>query len=381
MIKQMLREELISERKNQIFINELMNIIGEDKELLKESLALDLISLIKNFLTTHRTAELLTALTKMILKVLRIDSDMDGVKNSCEDNCSVMFIQKLANKLHSIHHKVMEIIGFVAAVIKFRTVKPTTEQKNNAKSLADKIFNAFLLGCLIYYIKSFGMNVYDLTNGFKNLSPQQIACIFSCFTNVSIPEDKRSSIVSCNDDNVKKTICDITYYLDKYYELEIKNQLDTGTDYTLHYELIDYIDEWCLSNDEITCKNIIIRIKEEKDLFLGEFIKAILKINNIAKEFEKIADSLENLELLEKIKKIHSIKLKYVATNEKVKPYFKNIGTSFSYFVCEKKDYEGNTIFDNGENKIECNIKDLDFIPKKLDNISLSIHKKIYFLI
>lgn len=70
--------------------------------------------------------------------------------------------------------------------------------------------------------------------------------------------------------------------------------------------------------------------------------------------------------------------LKYVATNEKVKPYFKNIGTSFSYFVCEKKDYEGNTIFDNGENKIECNIKDLDFVPKKLDNISLSIHKKIF---
>ena len=159
-------------------------------------------------------------------------------------------------------------------------------------------------------------DLYDLTNGFKNLSTQQIVCVFSCFTNVSIPEDKRSSIVSCNDDNVKKTICDITYYLDKYYELEIKNQLDTGTDYTLHYELIDYIDEWCLSNDEITCKNIIIRIKEEKDLFLGEFIKAILKINNIAKEFEKIADSLENLELLEKIKEIPSITLKYVATNQ-----------------------------------------------------------------
>ena len=65
-----------------------------------------------------------------------------------------------------------------------------------------------------------------------------------------------------------------------------------------------------------TCKNIIIRIKEEKELFLGEFIKAILKINNIAKEFEKIAESLENLELLEKIKLIPIITLKYVATNQ-----------------------------------------------------------------
>ena len=159
-------------------------------------------------------------------------------------------------------------------------------------------------------------DLYDLTNGFKNLSPQQIACIFSCFTNVSIPEDKRSSIVICNDNDVKKIVCNITNYLDKYYEIEIKNQLDTGTDYTLHYELIDYIDEWCVSNDEFMCKNIIIRIKEEKELFLGEFIKAILKINNIAKEFEKIAESLENLELLEKIKQIPSITLKYVATNQ-----------------------------------------------------------------
>ena len=79
---------------------------------------------------------------------------------------------------------------------------------------------------------------------------------------------------------------------------------------------MDFIAEWCAAEDEFTCKNIITRIKDEKEIFLGEFIKAILKINNIAKEFEKIAETLENLELLQKIKKIPAITLKYVATNQ-----------------------------------------------------------------
>jgi len=168
-IKSLLREQLIDEENKSILINELTTIVGdENKHLINESLVLDVIGLIKNFLTTHRTAELLTALTKMILKTLGVDSDMDGVKDNCEDNCSVLFIQKLADKLHQIHHKIMDIIKFVSAIIKFRTFKPSAEQKEQAKDFANKIFNAFLFGCLIYYVKSLGLNVYDLVNGGEN---------------------------------------------------------------------------------------------------------------------------------------------------------------------------------------------------------------------
>ena len=41
--------------------------------------------------------------------------------------------------------------------------------------------------------------------------------------------------------------------------------------------------------------------KTEKDIFLGDFIKAILKINTIAQETEKIADLFNNLELKSKL--------------------------------------------------------------------------------
>ena len=159
-------------------------------------------------------------------------------------------------------------------------------------------------------------DLYEKTNGFKDISETQLVCILSCFTNISIQDDKKIHAVNCLDPVVEKAVNDITNFMNKYYDLETENQLDTGTDYTLHYELMDFIAEWCAAEDEFTCKNIITRIKDEKEIFLGEFIKAILKINNIANEFEKIAETLENLELLQKIKKIPAITLKYVATNQ-----------------------------------------------------------------
>ena len=159
-------------------------------------------------------------------------------------------------------------------------------------------------------------DLYSSTNGFKNITAIQLACVFSCFTNLSIPDDKRVNKVYCMDTDVKKIIETVTTYINKYYDLEMDNQLDTGTDYTLHYELIDYIWEWCVAEDEVACKTIIAKIKEVKEIFLGEFIKAILKINNIAKEFEKVAETLQNFELLQTIKQIPDLTLKYVATNQ-----------------------------------------------------------------
>jgi hypothetical protein len=48
---------------------------------------------------------------------------------------------------------------------------------------------------------------------------------------------------------------------------------------------------------------------------LGDFIKAILKINNIACELEKICEVVGNVELLYKIKQIPSMTMKYVVNN------------------------------------------------------------------
>lgn len=69
--------------------------------------------------------------------------------------------------------------------------------------------------------------------------------------------------------------------------------------------------------------------------------------------------------------------LQFVATNEKVKPFFKNIGTSFTYFVCNKSNYNGITLFDLGGKVLSFDISNFEFIPKKIDLLSFEIHNKI----
>jgi Cu/Ag efflux protein CusF len=55
---------------------------------------------------------------------------------------------------------------------------------------------------------------------------------------------------------------------------------------------------------------------QEKEIFLGEFVKAILKINNISCEMEKIAEMTGNISLLSKLKEIPKMTMKFVVTNQ-----------------------------------------------------------------
>jgi hypothetical protein len=72
-----------------------------------------------------------------------------------------------------------------------------------------------------------------------------------------------------------------------------------------------------------------------------------------------------------------TMNLKFIATNNFVKPFFKTIGTSFAYFVCENKKYKGKTLFNDGDNTFSFDVSNLNFIPKNLNKLSLSIHEKI----
>ena len=57
-------------------------------------------------------------------------------------------------------------------------------------------------------------------------------------------------------------------------------------------------------------------MSSEKNIFIGDFVKAILKINNIASEIERVAEYINNMILLEKIKDVPNKTLKYIATNQ-----------------------------------------------------------------
>ena len=154
-------------------------------------------------------------------------------------------------------------------------------------------------------------------NNFHDLEYYEVAAIFSLFTNVSVLEDYRDYTPKTNNNKLKEIVLYAKEELERYQNLETQFMIFTGSDYNIIYDLIDYIIRWCTeANDEQSCKKIVQEILEDKNIFLGEFVKAILKINNIANECEKICEFLGDMELLNKIKQIAPNTLKFVATNQ-----------------------------------------------------------------
>ena len=143
-----------------------------------------------------------------------------------------------------------------------------------------------------------------------------LIALFSCFTNVSVPDYLMEYTLNSDDSPIKKFIKEVANMYEDKKELEIQERIDTGIDYNIHFDIIDYAVEWAKCTNETDCKLLLDRIGTEKEIFLGEFIKALLKINNIASEMERIAELIGDVEFLHKLKQIPELTLKFVATNQ-----------------------------------------------------------------
>jgi superfamily II RNA helicase len=162
------------------------------------------------------------------------------------------------------------------------------------------------------------------SNFMEKYSSYELACIFSFFTNISVSIDESSS----DYNNTENQNCE---YLDKisnvndiynifeneiikYANIESKYNVDVQNIENIHKNIIQEILEWCFCENTNDCKKVIAKL-ELKGIFLGEFIKSILKIITITNEMIKIADFFNELEYLKKLKDIEKHLMKYVVTN------------------------------------------------------------------
>jgi superfamily II RNA helicase len=159
----------------------------------------------------------------------------------------------------------------------------------------------------------------DILNGhlLDDLTVGELASVLSIFTNVSVKQE--DSIVNVHDikcpDNVKNIISKIRKLYNKYYDIESYNQTAFANNYEIHYNMCEFIYRWCTASDEKECYGIFDEALYY-NISRGEFIKAMLKINNVANELVKLAEIQSNMKLLEKIKLIPDITLKSIATNQ-----------------------------------------------------------------
>ena len=155
-----------------------------------------------------------------------------------------------------------------------------------------------------------------LDNTLDKFSAKELVGLFSCFTNINVNDDFKSFVCKNSNKLLESNINNIKEKYNYYLDFEIKNQINTGADYNIHYDLIQYSMDWCDADNPEMCKFILQNLEKEKGIFLGEFVKALLKINNISSEMELIAESIGNISLLSKLKEIPNITLKFVVTNQ-----------------------------------------------------------------
>jgi len=187
------------------------------------------------------------------------------------------------------------------------------EEKNDSKlilTLKGKMASQLRETHCLVFAKLLEDNVLD------KLSAKQLISIFSCFTNISVQDDFKDFCPKSDDEDVQKIVILISDMYSEYYNKEISNNINTGMDYTIHYDLLNYVEEWSDAIEVADCKLLLQKMTEEKNIFLGEFVKALLKINNISCEMEKIAELTGNVAFLSKLKEIPAMTLKYVVTNQ-----------------------------------------------------------------
>ena len=151
-------------------------------------------------------------------------------------------------------------------------------------------------------------------DGFANLDACEIAGIFSCFTNITCSENTQISTIS--NENIKDVLYKLDSINNRYHDEELKREYFSGTDYSIHFNIVDDTIRWCRCDDERSCKELLQTMNNNKNIFIGEFSKAIMKVNNIANEIKNLCEQNNNIELMRKMEDLTELTMKYIITNQ-----------------------------------------------------------------
>jgi hypothetical protein len=121
-----------------------------------------------------------------------------------------------------------------------------------------------------------------------------------------------------NDTFLKNRIQEMANIVLEFEKKERESNIDTGVEYynLLCYDLVDEIQEWASLDSETQCKYFIQTKIHDKEISVGEYTKAVLKISTITKEFINIAEASGEIEFLHKLKQIEPKILKYITTSQ-----------------------------------------------------------------
>lgn len=161
----------------------------------------------------------------------------------------------------------------------------------------------------------------DKWNYFENFTPRQIVGILSCICDVKVKQECDISIPTVKDEFLRSRLLEMKGMYLLYEQEEHSRGIVSGIRYdeAFQFNIVDEAMEWCDCKTEEECKEFISRRLIPKEISLGDFSKAILKIATAAKELRGLFE-LEwcktQVDWLYKLTQIEEMVLKYIATNQ-----------------------------------------------------------------
>ena len=153
------------------------------------------------------------------------------------------------------------------------------------------------------------------TDYLSRMDTREIIGLLSVFTNINVQDDYRQWFVPLEFGKLKYTIDYLENCIKEYEQIEHSKEV-YFEETTIQYDIIKYVMDWYDCKDEKECKTVVEDCTYNTGIFIGDFVKAILKINNIATELESICLEMNQLELLKKVREIPGMTMKFVATNQ-----------------------------------------------------------------
>lgn len=144
------------------------------------------------------------------------------------------------------------------------------------------------------------------------LNETNILCILSCFYELKIKDELKVN----NPPFLKNEIEFLNNKINYYKDYELKHEIYINNDTKLQYDLMELMKNWYENvNNNTDALFFFDKLKNEYDIFIGDFIKACLKIVNMINEIKIICQNDNNYNLLEKIETIQKQIQKNIVSN------------------------------------------------------------------
>ncbi len=234
-------------------------------------------------------------------KELDMEEDyMHGLKNN--------IINKSKDVLHILH--------------KNNFIKPEGEISSPRNNIKYEITEKGIIASSIREVPGmiFAELIYD--NKFDKLNVDEFIAFLSCFSEIKVSDECSISNIDgipkdIVNSNIRETLRETQNIIDLYLLQEEQIQMFTDTfDINLKFDLLPYVLRWVKSENEIQCRTIISDMGENIGVFLGDFTKTLLKINNISNELYQLFVERNNIKMAHMVSQISERIMKFVVLNQ-----------------------------------------------------------------